>query len=333
MVQETTSSAADADEEGDETAINGLITELESVLVPKNLDENPALKSKINSDGSIHVDILADLKQIKKITSDKDLLLRAIGKSPRLNLDAAKCFVTPIYERKTLILREISSDTPKEEVEKIMESVDGWTCPEVVEIHADIGNNWFVTFNSEDDCLEAAMQLRLKGEFNGKKVAVRVKSQRMNIGASGAPSARPMTKSVTNWNSGAGYAGQFNPYTNGGTAGAPKVRGSPRRRSTQVQFQHSPFVAGYQDPIMDGPSSDYPGDFTRFTPASMVDIIRNAYQGKPPKKPDTLKNPQVKDMVRLRPQVHPLRLVRDAAGKPVLSSNSNEGMEAISVVT
>lgn len=181
MVQETTSKSSE------ESIIEQLTKQIETYLAPKSLESDAKLSSKLTESGAIHIDVLADLKLIKKLSSDRDIIVKAIEASPKLKLGNNKLFVSPIYERKTLILREIPTDTPRAEINKIIASPPGWTCPPIVDIHSDIGNNWFVTFKTEDDCVEAAMKIRTKGNFKGERVAVRIKSQRMNVGPPKTP--------------------------------------------------------------------------------------------------------------------------------------------------
>jgi len=49
---------------------------------------------------------------------------------------------------------------------------------------------------------------------------------------------------------------------------------------------------------MNNVSSDYPGDFTRFTPEKMAEIIRAAYKNEAPPMPETMKHERCKDIVR-----------------------------------
>lgn len=49
-------------------------------------------------------------------------------------------------------------------------------------------------------------------------------------------------------------------------------------------------------------SSDYPGTFKRFSPEQMIKIIKDTYNGQPPKKPTTLKDEKLRGVVRDGPQ-------------------------------
>lgn len=306
MVQDKTTSSP---KKGSKISVEDLTKQLETLLAPKNIENDPALRKHASDDGTIAIDALVDMDAFKKNSADKEQLVEAISASAKLNLDPSNNFVTPVYERKTLILREIPTNTSKADIHKILASVDNWTCPAVVDMRADIGDNWFVTFKTEDDCLDAAMQLRLKGRFKGEKIAVRVKSQRMNIGATaGVQASKGAPKPPF---------GGYNPY-----AGRPPPHMSP---NVGPYYPGSYSMAG--GPVAP-PSSDYPGDFFRFTPAAMVDIIKGAYGGKPPKKPDNLKRAEIKSLIRLHPQVFPLRLIKDAAGNAFPAKNKKVSASA-----
>lgn len=77
--------------------------------------------------------------------------------------------------RSTIILREISSDAPEEEVREIF-NYEG--CKPIVSMRSDIGDTWFVVFESEDDAKDTLLDLRLKKRtFRDQSVKGRVKSE------------------------------------------------------------------------------------------------------------------------------------------------------------
>jgi la-related protein 4 len=72
-------------------------------------------------------------------------------------------------ERNTIILREIPSDTPEAEIVAIFEG----TRP-VKGVRSDVGDTWFVNFDSEEDAREALLAIRDR-KFNGQPVKARLK--------------------------------------------------------------------------------------------------------------------------------------------------------------
>ena len=62
-------------------------------------------------------------------------------------------------KRDTIILRDIPSDTPEEEVRAIFVGEDMGT---VVGIRSDVGDTWFVTMESEESAVSTLLHLRSK---------------------------------------------------------------------------------------------------------------------------------------------------------------------------
>jgi hypothetical protein len=79
--------------------------------------------------------------------------------------------------RSTIILREIPSTTPEEEVKEIF-AFEG--CKTILSVHSDIEDTWFVVMDSEEDAKDTLIDLRLKKRlFRGHQVKGRLKSESM----------------------------------------------------------------------------------------------------------------------------------------------------------
>ncbi len=77
--------------------------------------------------------------------------------------------------RSTIILREIPSDTPEEEVKEIF-NFEG--CKPIGTIRSDIGDSWFVSMDSEEEAKDTLLDLRLKKRtFRGNAVKARLKTE------------------------------------------------------------------------------------------------------------------------------------------------------------
>jgi len=150
-------------------------TQLESYFAPQNIQNDFNLRQKMTSDGYIDIDLLLDLKLISDLATNRDVLIAAIAKSKLLKMNTGCTMVKymPLLERKVLILRDIATSTKKEE---IMTIFDNEQCYKPSEVHSDIGNNWFCSFLSEDECLKTAKYLQQFGTFNNEKLHVRVKA-------------------------------------------------------------------------------------------------------------------------------------------------------------
>ncbi len=91
-------------------------------------------------------------------------------------------------EQNTLILRDLSSDTPKEGVISIFNPSKAGAgsdilgklenaveCPPVVSVRSDVNNMWFVAFETEAACKEALLNIR-NVKYEGKKLSARLKT-------------------------------------------------------------------------------------------------------------------------------------------------------------
>jgi len=150
-----------------------IIKQLESYLSPDYSMTDPSIAAFLVG-GKIAVNSLLRLK--RKIIPNRELLFEAVSESSKLSLDSTKNFIciSKSKQRNVLILREIPSDTPLGEIKEIFSVFAD--LPEIKNIYSDIGNNWFVTFYNQDDCMAAALKLSTEGKFKGNALKVRVKA-------------------------------------------------------------------------------------------------------------------------------------------------------------
>lgn len=209
--------------------------------------------------------------------------------------------------RTVLIIREIPLDTQEAQVRDIF-SIDGWDCPPIKDLKSDIGNNWFVQFENEEDCLRAAMKIQNDGVFNGGAVKCRVKSN-LKTPKQGRQSS-PVQYNAYGVPS---YGYQY-PRGNRGRGRGRGQRGKSPRRGRGRGRGYAQHTRGRpRAPYNPGPhmeiqqvSSDYPGEFTRFSLEKMTDIIENTFKHQPAPKPDSMKDPGLAEIVREKPQTHVL---------------------------
>eukprot|EP00667_Euglena_gracilis_P010095 EG_transcript_10269 len=72
--------------------------------------------------------------------------------------------------RVTIILRDIPKEVPEEEIRQLFQG------DKVQRVNPDIGNTWFVTFETEEDCLAAYEKCQLKC-FRDEPLKARIKSE------------------------------------------------------------------------------------------------------------------------------------------------------------
>ncbi|CEO99507.1 hypothetical protein PBRA_007240 [Plasmodiophora brassicae] len=153
-------------------------TQIEFYFSQQNLATDAYLRSQMDDSQYVDLAVIADFKKVKRFTDDMDDIIASIRRSKLLELDATGTKVRAAMkpaERTTIILRDIPSDTPRDD---ILSLFDNDACGKVLSLHDDIGDTWFVTFEDEDACLRSAQYIRQQ-TFNGKPVSMRVKSENM----------------------------------------------------------------------------------------------------------------------------------------------------------
>jgi len=290
-----------------------IVSHLESYLSPENL-KNDVNLAKAAVNGKISVNALSNIESIRKQTTDRDLLLEALSESDKFEVDRTYRWVTikkKQRERNVLILREIPSSTPVDEIKAIFA---GFTdLPQIEKIRSDIGDNWFITFNNQDDCMAAALKLSTEGKFKGNSLKVRVKAilaqAEQKSGFTTPASASPVRGALLN-------TYNTSPYNAGPVYPASPMRGrglggrgiaSPRRRGNML-YSPSMVIGSPRQHMMNATNhqasaSDYPGNFRLFTPESMREVIRTRYDSEICDKPVSLNSDEVRDIVTNRPKI------------------------------
>jgi hypothetical protein len=113
---------------------------------------------------------------MKALTQDESVLRQALENSTITQVvgDKIKANIKSAG-RSTIILREIPSDTPLEEVKEIF-NYEG--CKAIGAIRSDIGDSWFVAMDSEEEAKDTLFDLRLKKRtFRGQPVKARLKTE------------------------------------------------------------------------------------------------------------------------------------------------------------
>jgi len=287
-----------------------IVNHLESYLSPENLKKDAKLaKAAVN--GKITVNALSRIEYIRKLTTNRDRLLEALLESDKFALDRTYSWVTikkKQRERNVLILREIDSNTPVEEIKEIFA---GFTdLPQIKNIRSDVGDNWFITFNNQDDCMAAALKLSTEGKFKGNSLKVRVKAilaqaeQKSGFTTQASPVRGPLMNTYSTSPYSAGPVYPASPMRGRGLGG--RGMASPRRRGGMLY--PNPMVIGSPRQHMmsasnhHAASSDYPGNFRLFTPENMRELIRTRYESEIADKPVSLNSDEVRDIVTNRPK-------------------------------
>eukprot|EP01133_Synstelium_polycarpum_P016750 gene16750-19916_t len=148
--------------------------QVEYYLSRDNLANDAYLGRQMNSEMFVAISTIAGFKALKNLTTDVELIVKSISKSTSVVLDDAKQMIRPAFklQRNIVILRDIPSDTAHEEIRKIFTTAEA----AITNIRSDIGNTWFITFDTEENALSAHDAIQ-NAVFNEKPIKARIKSE------------------------------------------------------------------------------------------------------------------------------------------------------------
>uniref|UniRef100_A0A8C2LTW0 HTH La-type RNA-binding domain-containing protein n=1 Tax=Cricetulus griseus TaxID=10029 RepID=A0A8C2LTW0_CRIGR len=131
--------------------------QLEFCFSRENLSKDLYLTSQMDGNQFIPISTVANLEEIKKLTTDQDLILEVLRSSPLVQVDEKGEKVRPSHKRCIVILREIPETTPVEEVKALFKNGN---CPKVISCEFAQNSTWYITFQSDTDAQQAFQYLR-----------------------------------------------------------------------------------------------------------------------------------------------------------------------------
>lgn len=218
-----------------------LLKQLEYYFSRENLEKDDFLKSQMNAEFFVPIHVIAAFKMVRNLTTDIGLIVEVLRTSKEVVVSESGESVRPQMktQRSTLILRDISSETPLTEIEEIFKH-EG--CAPVKKIKPEIGNTWFVSFETEQEALATLTVLRTLS-FKGQTIQARVKTENplKNLLAPAEPYIPNPAPYFAPWN---GYYDSYDPtYQGNGKHSRNPNNRPPRNRNprpdqaTQAQNQ------------------------------------------------------------------------------------------------
>jgi hypothetical protein len=151
--------------------------QIEYYFSKENLQQDAFLTSHMDANMSVPIAVVMKFSKIRALTHDEEVLVKSLEGSSVTVADGRIKASVKAGGRSTIILRDIPSDAPEEEVKEIF-AYDG--AKHVSSLRSDIGDTWFVVMDSEEDAKDTLIDLRLKKRtFRGQPVKGRMKSETM----------------------------------------------------------------------------------------------------------------------------------------------------------
>uniref|UniRef100_A0A158R5A7 HTH La-type RNA-binding domain-containing protein n=1 Tax=Syphacia muris TaxID=451379 RepID=A0A158R5A7_9BILA len=175
--------------------------QLEYYFSRENLMTDRFLRSQMDNDSYVPIQIIADFPRVKQLTNDYDLIVQVLRESPRVQVDEKGERVRAVSKRCTIILRDIPQSTDKKDVAALFSGA-----PPYIRLQYGLNNSWYVIFESEEATQRAYLHLQNMKTFNDKPICVSLfqinkcltdkhidsPKTEARIKAGGAPCSEPM---------------------------------------------------------------------------------------------------------------------------------------------
>ena len=171
--------------------LNKVRAQMEFYFSVENLQNDSFLVAQMDSNRSVAISEVMKFNKLKALTTDENVVTKSLEGSQICIVENGRVRSMKTTNRSTLMLRDIPSDAPEDEVKEIF-NFPGQDSRPIVSLRGDIGDTWFVLFETEEGAKETLNELKArKITFRGNAVKGRVKSEA--IGRSYYPIQSPTT--------------------------------------------------------------------------------------------------------------------------------------------
>lgn len=295
----------------DESSLrDAILKQLEYYFSRKNLSQDAFLVSQMNSELFVPINIVASFAKIQALTTNENLLLNVMKESNQLIVDEVNMRVRPNFkiQRNTLILRDIPSDA---DPNLVIQLFNGPNNPPIRSIKPEIGNTWFVSFDTESEAIDMLMYIRGK-TWDNIPIPCRLKSENLlksirdgELATSGKDSFEQFPDRLS----------QVSEITSTDNQSSTNIDSSNPQPSIQSMNQHSYYIHGQTPGYM------LPGASTASGVPSIAPQYMMEYYIPPFGAPNSYIHPQS----TIVPLVDPTRSSISTQNTPVVYPPSNSG--------
>lgn len=114
--------------------------QIEYYFSQENLAKDSYLLSLMNDSGYVSLTTIAGFRKVRDLSTSMDDILEALKGAEGVVVDAANLLIKPafVFERKTIILRDVPEGTTEEEIRSLFEGL-----ATVESLKAEFGNTWY----------------------------------------------------------------------------------------------------------------------------------------------------------------------------------------------
>jgi len=253
----------------EEEIVTGLKKQIDYYFSKENLSTDRWLVSQMDSENYVPIHTIASFKGVRTISSDLNLIATAMKQLESVQLDEKRGLVRPTLRqhRNIIILREIPSSTPEQDIRGIFAESGS----QIAEIRAEVGDMWYVTLQNEDQAVQILEKIRNQ-TFLGQPVRARIKQEANFRNINQATVAIPAPTPIP-----AGFVQPAPPSTRGKSKGkkSQPAKAENRKRTPSVHVEHTLSNFPPLPNASDAKPSGYTEAFQKWSRHDFVTVLEN----------------------------------------------------------